>query len=228
LADQGIEDILALPNQLHVTEKKFKYCDEAFTTFEMNYCAEYEDEITEQKRQDAFAGLSSHWPRADKDAFALLVKAEEDYVDAHGEGETYLGGTIRNLRVNGVEERQRDKFLAAVQEFESGHLPSGTEADYRKADFDLNATYRQTLALAAKQRFDEDDGLIKPADIEKAERAWLSYRDAWVAFAKLHYSHSDPNAWLTLLTRNRFWSLRMTLCDAGWDDAACRSNEADR
>jgi uncharacterized protein YecT (DUF1311 family) len=222
LADQGIEDILALPNEVHVTGKKFKYCDEAFTTFEMNFCAAYGDEIAARKRQDEMDQLSNRWPQTDKDVFAALEHAEEAYVTAHGGGETYLGGTIRNLRVDGVEERQRDNFLAAVKGFESGRLPTGTEADYGKADSDLNATYRMALALAAKQNFAEDDGLIRPEGIQKAERAWLAYRDAWVNFAQQHFQGSDRNAWLTLLTRNRYWSLRRTLCDVGWDDAACK------
>jgi uncharacterized protein YecT (DUF1311 family) len=222
LADHGIEDIQALPNEPHVTGRKFKYCDEAFTTFEMNLCAAYGDEIAAQKREDELNRLSIRWPRADKDALAALERAEEAYVTAHGGGETYLGGTIRNLRVDRVEERQRDNFLAAVREFEGGHLPRGSEADYRKADSDLNATYMKALEFAAKQNFAEDDGLIRPEGIQKAERTWLKYRDAWVVFAKLHYPHSDPNAWLTLLTRNRYWSLRGTLCNVGWNDAACK------
>lgn len=223
LADHGREDIRALPDGPHVTEKKFRYCDEAFTTFEMNFCAAYQDEITAQTRQDQLDALSSRWPQADKDAFAVLEKASEEYVDAHGRGETYLGGTIRDLRMDGVEERQRNNFLAAIQKFESGHLPAGTEADYKKAGSDLNATYKSVLDLAAKQNFAEDDGDIRPEGIQKAERAWLKYRDAWVAFAKLHYPQTSASAWLTLLTRNRYWSLRMTMCDVGWDDPACKS-----
>jgi len=188
----------------------------------MNFCAAYDAEIAAQQRQDVLDQLSSHWPRPEKDAFAALERAETAYVEAHGAGEVYLGGTIHNLRVNGVEERQRDKFLAAVRGFESGQLPKGTAADFRQAGSDLNAAYKKTLELAAEQNFDQDDGLIRPAGIQKAERAWLVYRDAWVAFAKLHYPWTDANAWLTLLTRNRYWSLRRTLCNVGWDDAACK------
>ncbi len=222
LEDQGRDAILALPDQPHVTGKKFVYCDEAFTTFEMNFCAAYQDEITAQNRHNRLDALSSHWPQADKDAFAALEKASEGYVEAHGSGEVYMGGTIRNLRANGVEERQRDNFLAAIQKFESGHLPAGTEADYKKADADLNVTYKNVLDLAAKQNFAEDDGDIRPEGIQKAERAWLKYRDAWVTFAKLHYPQTSSSAWFNLLTRNRYWSLRMTMCDVGWNDAACK------
>lgn len=221
LSDEGRDAILALPDAPHVTEKKFVYCDHAMTTFEMNFCATYQDEITAQKRQDELDALSSRWPQADKNAFAALKKASEDYVRAHGSGEVYMGGTIRGIRANGVEEHQRDEFLAAVRKFEGNNLPTGSDADFKKADADLNATYKQALALAGKQNFDEDDGDIRPEGIQKAERAWIAYRDAWVAFARRHYPKTSSSSWRNLLTRNRYWSLRATMCDVGWNDRAC-------
>lgn len=223
LSDDGMSGLLALPAEPHVTQRKFVYCDHAMTTFDMNFCAQYQGEITAQKRQDALGALSIHWPQAEKTAFAALENASEEYVEAHGAGEVYQGGTIRDLRTDGVEEHQRDEFLAAVRKFESGHLPVGTEADYNKADDDLNATYKSVLELAAKQNFAEDDGDIRPEGIQKAERAWLKYRDAWVAFAKVHYAQISSSSWLKLLTRNRYWSLRATMCNVGWDSPACKS-----
>lgn len=225
LPEDALKAIEALPDESHVSGSKFKRCDFAYTTFDMNFCSEYQSEIAAQQRQEKLDNLSNQWPASHKEAFAALQKTAEEYVQAHGSGETYLGGTIRNLRVDGVEERQRDKFLAAVREFEGAHLPKGDEGDYKKADADLNATYKKALEMAAKQNFEDDDGDIRPEGIQKAERAWLKYRDAWVAFAKLHYPQSDSNAWLTLLTRNRYWSLRATLCEVGWTDPSCKRTD---
>ncbi len=226
LSDPGIQDIEKLPIQPHIIQKKFRYCDEAMTTFEMNFCAAYDSEAAAQQRLDSLDTLMQKWPPRDRNAFKFLQKASDDYIEAHGR-EVYQGGTIRNLRTNEVEERQRDKFLKAIQLFESGHLPKGSHADFERADIDLNATYKKTLTLAAAQDFQDDNGLIKPEEIRNAERAWLKYRDAWVDFARIHYPDTDPNAWLTLLTRNRYWSLRMTLCEVGWKDAGCKNVESD-
>jgi len=222
LNDQGLAAVAALPDMPHISENKFRYCDYGFTTFEMNFCAQYQNEITERGRQDALDALSKPWPQAEKEAFATLRKAAENYAKSHGENEAYRGGTIRYLRENGVEERQRDKFVAAVRKFEAGQLPTGTEGDFRSADLDLNMTYKKLLELAAAQNFAEDDGDIHPEDIRKAEGAWLQYRDAWVAFARIHYRQTNPYSWLTLLTRNRCWSLRQTMCTVGWSDPACK------
>ena len=223
LSDPGIQDIEKLPTQSHIIQKKFRYCEEAMTTFEMNFCGAYDAEIALQKRQDALEALMRNWPRKDRDAFESLQKANEGYVNAHGDGEVYQGGTIRNLRTNGVEEHQRDNFLEAVRLFEGGRLPKGTRADLQKADAELNTTYKKALALAAAQKFQNDEGLIKADGIRNAERAWLKYRDAWVDFAKVHYANTNSDAWLTLLTTNRVWSLRRTMCEVGWKDAACKS-----
>src|SRR6266567_3224280 len=126
----GLNAIEALPDEAHLSGRKFKRCDYAYTTFDMNFCAAFASEIAAQKRQNRLDEISAPWPKAHRDAFAALEKAEKNYVEAHG-GEVYQGGTIRVLRTNGVGERQKDKFLAAVEEFESGHLPWGTETDYK-------------------------------------------------------------------------------------------------
>jgi hypothetical protein len=57
-----------------------------------------------------------------------------------------------------------------------------------------------------RARPDDYDGQIQREVIqtaERAERAWLRYRDAWVAFARMHYPNTDSNAWLALLAKNR-------------------------
>jgi uncharacterized protein YecT (DUF1311 family) len=220
IGERGIEDLEKLSSAAGKAQKKFTYCDEAFTTFQMNYCAAYNVEIAAQRRDNLLKHLFSRWPGDQQAAFKLLQQAEEEYVKAHGRGETDMGGTIRVIREFGVEERQRDKFLAAVQEFESGHLPQGTAADCKKADADLNLLYRKAVAAAAAHKEDYF-GAIKPEGIQNAESAWLKYRDAWIAFARLRYPSTDANAWLTLLTVNRAASLRMTLCGIDDKNSSC-------
>jgi hypothetical protein len=222
LSDSGIQDIERLPAQPHIIQKKFRFCDEAMTTFEMNFCASYDSEIAAQVRKDSLEILEQKWPQKDRDAFNFLQKASEEYIEAHGRGEVYQGGTIRSIRTNGVEEHQRDKFLEAIRSFERGRLPKATQPEFERADADLNATYKKTLTLAAAQDFKNDDGLIKTNGIRDAERAWLKYRDAWIDFAHIHYPNTDRNAWLTLINANRVWSLRWTMCEVGWNDPSCK------
>jgi uncharacterized protein YecT (DUF1311 family) len=225
LAQEGMKSLQALAAAPLPPGHTFVYCDYAMTTPEMNLCTAYGTEIAAQEREDEFSRLSAQWTQAQRDSFARLQKASEEYVRARGTGEVYQGGTIRTMRTMGAEDRMRHKFLEAVKEFESGRLPKGNATDYRKADSDLNETYKQALTLAAKQNFEDDDGAIRPDGIRQAERAWMTYRDAWVAFAKVRYPQTDATAWLTLLARNRYWSLRHTMCQVGWNDPACQGDQ---
>ena len=220
----GIKDIEALPLKPGQSGKKFKYCDEAMSTAEMNLCTEYDAEINKQKRADAIRRLSSSWPKAHQEAFKSLEQAKETFVVAHGQGETYLGGTIAGMRVMGVEERVRDKFLTALEGFESGHLPHENANDFAKVNAQMSILYRKAVAAAEAQKTTDQEFQaenIQPEGIQKAQSAWLKYRDEWVAFAKLHYPSTDSNAWLTLLTKNRAASLRMTLCWIDSKDSEC-------
>jgi uncharacterized protein YecT (DUF1311 family) len=220
LPDRGLNDIASLSSNSTPSRKRFRYCDEAFTTFEMNFCAALDAEIAKQKRSDVFLNLSLRWPKEQQAEFKTLVRVHEAYVIARGRGETDQGGTIRGLRVNGVEERMRDKFLAALQSFEAGHFPHGSESDFRRVDAELNVLYRRAIAAADAHKKDYD-GAIQPEGIRDAELTWLKYRDAWVAFAKLSFPTTDSNAWLTLLTTNRAASLRVTLCGIDDKDSEC-------
>jgi len=113
----------------------------------------------------------------------------------------------------GVEERVRDKFLTALEGFESGHLPHENANDFAKVNAQMSILYRKAVAAAEAQKTTDQEFQaenIQPEGIQKAQSAWLKYRDEWVAFAKLHYPSTDSNAWLTLLTKNRAASLRMT------------------
>lgn len=225
LSDSALIHISQLSETDTRNTKKFRYCDEVGNTFDLSdldFCAVCDLEIAGQRHIDILNTFMRRWTASDRRAFRAVQQSNEQYVEAHGRGEVYQGGTIRNLRTNSVEEHMRVKFLEAVQSFEHGHLPRGSKSDFQTADADLNATYKKLLALAAAQDFKSDDGLIKPGGIRDAQRAWLRYRDAWVSFAKVHYPSTGSDAWLTLLTSNRVWSLRQTLCEVAWDDPACK------
>lgn len=220
----GLKDIEAISSSPIQTRRKFKFCDEAYSTPEMNLCMTFDSEVAAQKRGDALAKLSSRWPKAHKAAFKSLEQAMETFAEAHGQGETDMGGTIRTMRAIGVMERVRDKFLAALQGFESGHLPRGTANDFAKINVEMNVLYRKAVAAAEAQKKSDQPfqgADIEPEGIRKAQSAWLKYRDEWIAFAKLHYPSTDSNAWLTLLTRNRAATLRMTLCGIDGKDSEC-------
>jgi uncharacterized protein YecT (DUF1311 family) len=152
-----------------------------------------------------------------RDAFAVADRAEEAYAQAHARGEIDLSGTARAMFQIDAEQSLRDDFLAAVESFEKGSLP--VEQAAAEADERLNTTYRKTMSEADKHK--TEYGAVQPDGIRGAERAWLRYRDAWLAFAKQHYPAVSAEAWLTLLSNDRTTVLDGSFCDMDAEDGPC-------
>lgn len=227
LEDSGQKDILELPNKPHVAEneKKFKYCDEVQTTMEIGFCAAWDSEIQDQARLNAIRVLSADWPATQKNALFDLVKADDAYSTAHARGEIDLSGSGRAVWQFNAEWLLRERFVAGLKAIEKGQLPRGTAADFARADTALNRIYKKAISVAEAGK--SGYGAVQPGGIRDAERAWLKYRDAWIAFAKLRYPTCDPNAWLTLLTNDRIAVLEDTFCEMGSEDTRCDQREED-
>lgn len=195
----------------------FGYCDDITSGFMMGFCADYDSEIADQKRAESLNALISHFTPAERLAFDNLRKSVEAYAVAHA-GEIDLSGSARGMFEIEAQETLRDDFIAALQAFEQGKLPHGSAAQYSQADARLNSAYRQACSDAEKNKGEYGyGGAVQPGGIREAERAWLKYRDAWVAFAKLRYPSVPAAAWLVLLTNNRTGILDGSRCDTSPD-----------
>jgi uncharacterized protein YecT (DUF1311 family) len=227
LEGSGQKDILELPNKPHVTEneKKFKYCGEVRTTMEIGFCAAWDSEIQDQVRLNSIRTLSADWPTTQKNALFDLVNADDVYSTVHARGEIDLSGSGRAVWQLNAEWLLRERFVAALSAAEKGQLPGGTAADFASADTALNRIYKKAILVAEAGK--SGYGAVQPEGIGDAERAWLKYRDAWSAFAKLRYPTCDPNAWLTLLTNDRIAVLEDTFCEMGSSDTRCDQREED-
>jgi len=223
--DGFLDDALADLKARAVTGAKisgpFDLCEYAATTFEMNFCTAHTSQIEDDKHTRAFGRLSTNWTQAQKSAFAEAQKAFEDYVTTVGRRETYLGGTIRNIRVDGVEQELKQAFFDELLKFEHGDLPRGSPQDYQHADSDLNTVYRKALDAAKSPAEPSDDGEIKPGGIRDTERSWLHYRDSWIAFARLRYPSTSQDTWSQWLTATRTERLKLVLCGFNSKDSLC-------
>ena len=207
--------------------KPFDLCDYAGNTFEMNFCASYGYERSNAAHDREADALARNWPAGHKTKFVAARKAYGTYVETVQRDETYMGGTIRDLRALSAAEALQEDFAAALKRFESGKLPHASAIDYKIQDADLNRVFQEALSSAKRTiASDKTDSLpseeeIQPAGIRKTERAWLAYRDAWVAFATLHYLGTTREAWLDELTRSRVHRLLLLACDGEPNEKLC-------
>lgn len=214
-----VQHLQSLANLLPVNAASFSFCDDITSGFMEGFCAAYDSEIEDQKRANLLEALVSRFTPVQRVAFETLHKLEEEYADAHARGEIDLSGTARAMYEIDAEQSLREDFLAALQSFEEGDLPKSTADDAHKDDMRLNAAYSKAMQDAESHK--ADYGAVQPEGIRNAERAWLKYRDAWLAFAKLRYPDVPRDSWLALLTTDRTSVLDGSFCDMDDEDSRC-------
>jgi hypothetical protein len=75
--------------------------------------------------------------------------------------------------------------------------------------------------MSSAETSKNDYGAIQPEGIRNAERSWLRYRDAFVAFGRARYPGIPSEAWLTLLTNDRASVLDGSFCDMDAVEPPC-------
>ncbi len=79
----------------------------------------------------------------------------------------------------------------------------------KAVDERLNATWKKVRAVPADQL-----GTVKQSDLLAGQRAWLRYRDAWVAFGSQRWAAVTPATWIATLTEARVRQLKELSGDA--------------
>jgi hypothetical protein len=214
-----LQSLEALGNVSTSQRKKISFCDDITSGFMEGFCAAYSSEIAEQERARSWDTLKAQWTTEHRAAFAHLLAAEKVYAKAHAKGEIDLSGTARAMFQIDAEDSILDDFHTAIADFEKGDLPHASHGDALAADQRLNAVYRGKLADVEAHK--SDYGAVQPDGVRSAERAWLRYRDTFVTFAGLHYPSVSPDAWLTLLTKDRISVIDGRFCDMDAQDGPC-------
>ena len=177
--------------------KRFDICDDITSGFHAGQCAAHEAKITGLKRDAEMARLMSGWTPAERAAFVPLQAAQKAFTELRSGKEQDMTGTMRGVFYTDEMAIQADDFLLMIRQLSSARAPRYAAAQARDADADLNKAYQKALAAAPKT---DDGGNVTQDNIRKTQRAWLAYRDAWIAFAKTKFPDYAPdsvNAWLT-------------------------------
>lgn len=176
----------------------FHFCDDITSGLAMGYCESHEAGIAGARREAALEAMAAGWTAAEKKAFAGLRTAHEAYAEAHGSGEIDLSGTARAALAIAAEEALRDELLEVLERLRSGRALPTPAARLPAEDSALNAAHRRRLREAAAAG--DHPGAVTAEGIRSAGRAWLRYRDSFLAFAALKFPRvprAELAAWLT-------------------------------
>ena len=180
-------------------DDEFDVCDNPGTTPMADYCQGREDAIATEDHVARIAKLTAAWKPEEKVAFTKLQKAFDSFRDARVDviAAIYADGTARSIFPNGERMRENEEFISILEKYEKGELPSYSSDQLKAFDDKLNEDYKATRQ--------GNDAVIKGR--KDTERAWIKYRDAWVAFGKIRYPQVTADSWKALLTKERISTL---------------------
>ena len=141
---------------------------------------------------------------AQRTAYRKLAEAMQRFIDAQAiEDILFMGGYgSGGLYPNELHAQ----FENQVASFAKG-VPTVAPGEFAAADADLNAVYRR-LVTAATPGGEWVGRPLNAGNLRAEQRAWLGYRDAFVAFGKLWKPEVRAEVWMLPLTRQRVDDLR--------------------
>lgn len=168
--------------------------------------AQHQARINDITREKRLARAVNRLGPAVAKIFPAVHQAADAFSEESGNDEVDARGTARVADWTLAREKQDDQFIAEVERLASGDWPIATAQQARSADLALNREYRRALAWAASS---DNYTTVKTEDIRKAQRVWLTYRDAWVRLAPTaHISGDSINARITRLRTDQLENLR--------------------
>jgi hypothetical protein len=179
--------------------RDFSYCDDVDPGLGSGFCASHKAALVRPQREAAQRALIARWTPEQRLAYEPLRRAFEEFVAASASGDLARGGSSYASLRNRLEQGLRDQFADMLQRLEAGRAPRFTAGQLRTEDLNLNQAYQ--ARLADERQYDAPG--ITPESIQNAQRAWLRYRDAFLAFAAVKYPRVQRERLAAWITQNR-------------------------
>lgn len=196
--DRRVTHLAALRDQ-QAQSRDFSYCDDIDPGLGTGLCASHLAALARPQRERAQRALIAGWTPEQRAAYEPLRRAFEEFVAASGSGDLASGGSSHASLRNRLEQGLRDQFADMLQRLDRGRAPRFTGGQLRTEDLQLNQAYQ--ARLADERQFDAPG--ISPDSIQNAQRAWLRYRDAFLAFAAVKYPRVQRDSLAAWITQNR-------------------------
>ena len=189
-------------------DKAAVMCD-ALTGTRRTGCAVLQGMIADARRAAAYADMAKGWDQDRRAAFARLLVAENAFAKAVGENETDHISADSGADAIVAQQAEKNAFLIMLKTIVAGDARLSF-VEFAASDGALNAAYGQVMAVEDTSNLAW--GSVEKSGIKRTQRAWIVYRDAFVAFA----ATLDASAAATVkaeLTTRRTVSLEAFLAD---------------
>lgn len=187
------------------SNKPFDQCDDITSGRMGAVCAASREDQDERVRLSRLDRLAASLAPPSRAALIKLRAKAEKYAQAAMD-ETDMHGTAAPALALERGAYVREQAMQAMLDAAAGKLPAASGADDARRDGELNAQYKLVMALASQQQEWPDrigQSTIARKDVRAAEREWLAYRDAFIAFAATLPSGPDAASVRSLLAMQR-------------------------
>jgi hypothetical protein len=187
------------------SNKPFDQCDDITSGRMGAICAASREDQDERVRLSRLGRLAASLAPPSRVALIKLRARAEKYAQSAMD-EVDMHGTAAPALALERGAFVREQAMQAMLHAAAGKLPVASGADDARRDAGLNVQYKLVMALASQQQEWPDrigQSTIARKDVRAAEREWLAYRDAFIAFAATLPSGPDAASVRSLLTAQR-------------------------
>lgn len=146
-------------------------------------CASRRDGEETPQLEGRFAAVREQYPVKTLDALRERATAFVD-ADTFWEVEQYREGTMYAYAETHARLEREKTFIELLELYTKERATPASEADLKRADAKLNAAYRKRMAAIepCNSEYQNCEPPLEPENLRGAQRAWIPYRDAWIAF----------------------------------------------
>ena len=203
---------LVLALQARKTNKSnepFDYCrdvEQGYSNVSMAICAEFERRQADAIRNARFAAIMAGWTPDERTAYAAVANARDAFL-ALRQNDERNDNVMDRSAPSYFQMELFDQQKTLLEKLTAGHGPVANAGQRRVADRELNAFYGQLIAALPEQGQIQ----IDRTGVRQTQRAWITYRDAWLTFVARKWPGASGDGLATFLTRKRLGDLH---CDA--------------
>ena len=164
-------------------------CDDVFTYFLEGQCAVISSERADDERDQHVEKLIQGLAPKARQSYGALRQMAERFFDSQSLNEVDRSSPDRVANIVGQADDDWNTFAADIEQLVAGHLAIADAQSIARADAALNTVYAQVIKSPAFKPSGDDPGYttsgstIVAGDVQKTQRLWLGYRDAWAQFA---------------------------------------------
>ncbi len=160
------------------------YCEHVTSGYGMSLCQQLDGARAAPLLEARIVAMETPLDSRGKKALAILRAAADAFARADGarQAEDNRGGTIYPSVASGATQETFSAFVTTLERYAKARANPADAAATKRADDRLNQAFNQARKAFEQCAYCRDTRALRREVLRDAQRAWITYRDAWKAF----------------------------------------------